>query len=209
MQLTGSAGQIKRLPLYDASGTLAAGGTPQLILPEGTSRSFLLIANNSDTAMYLEFGSARATCTISNGSVDSITIENAGFGFTVPPIVNFYGGANNGWNINDPGFTGCGLVGYPSPGKPAVAHCEITGGVVTNIVIDDGGSGYVVAPQIVITNSLRDPFGCAAPNSSTGVGIPIFANGGSYYVNGTTCPTDSISLVCASPSKKFTCKWMP
>ena len=64
-----------------------------------------------------------ATATISGGSVDSITLT--------------YGG--EGYSSNPPNITVDGN---------ARAHAEITDGVVTKIVIDDVGSGYVTAPTV-------------------------------------------------------------
>jgi|SRR5579863_74779 len=220
MKLVGSAEQAVRHFKFDASGTIATGGTPQLLLPERKSTSFLVITNISDTIMYIEFGSARATAALSGTAVNSVTVTNGGFGFTKPPAVWFYGGGINidFNNSPNPSFVGAGLYGYPPPSgaqptgpanRPAQAHATLSAGVVNAIVVDDGGQGYVVAPQVFLTNSLLDPNGVASPFfSSTLSGIPLNPGGGSYYVNGTTCTTDPISIYCATTGKAFTCKWM-
>ncbi len=210
MQLPNTRGQQQRDFTYDASGTIAAGGTAQLIVPEHKSRSYFLFENTSDTDMYLEIGGPRATATISNGKVTSIAVANAGFGFTEVPLILFLGGGNTGWNMSNPTLNSPGQPTWPAPAKPAQAHCVMTGSApnksIASFVVDDGGSGYVNAPYVFISNSENDPFGCAVPSS--GVGLLIKANGGSYTNNGIACTTDAISVYCATTSKSYTFKFM-
>lgn len=193
--------------------TGAASGAAQLILPEQVSRSMLLVQNLSDTAMYLEIGSARATAALTSGVVSSCTVTNGGFGFTVPPTIEFVGGlAGSASTFSYAGaadiLAAPGSPGAPT-GKSAIAHAVLTGGVVSSIVVDDGGSGYVVPPLVLMHNSRRDPFGCADPFFSSAVsGVYLAAGGGSYYINGTVCPTDSLALYCSVEAKRFTVKWM-
>lgn len=65
-----------------------------------------------------------ATATISGGSIDEITLTYGGEGYNdvSPPNITLDGNAR--------------------------AHAETTNGVVTKIVIDDVGSGYVTAPTV-------------------------------------------------------------
>ena len=212
MYLVGAKSQTKLDPLYDASGTITTGGTPQLIRPMVPSCSHFIIQNLSlTTAMYVEIGSARATATITNGAITSIAVTNGGFGFTYPPIVRFAGGGygtdSRNLGLNQPG--GDGPTSAIKAGRGAVAHAVLTSGVVTSIVIDDPGTGYVKAPYVFLTNSTLDPYGCASPfYSSTVSGIYLGASGGAYYVNGTCCPTDAVSIYCSASSQPFTFKWM-
>lgn len=209
MQLPGTRAQQLRDFMFDASGSITAGGTSQLVLPERKSTSFLFFQNISDTDMYLEFGSARATATLTSGAVTSVTVTNGGFGFTRPPVVRFEGGGNTSWDMNNPSFLGCGQIGYPAPGSVARARCVLTAGVVSSIVVDSPGASYAQAPYVMISDSLLDPFGCADPFYGSAVsGFLIGSQGGSYYVNGTACTTDPISVYCASSNKKYTCRWM-
>lgn len=215
MRWQGIAGQQKRDLTYDASGTITAGGTAQLLLPEAKSRGYLLVQNISAYPMNLEMGSARATCTInSSGQVSTITVTNAGFNFTYPPDVVFIGGGGfgqsgmYGTNLN---FVGIGGVGYPAPSAPAKAHCVmgtsgIAGLTVSSIVIDNPGSGYLSAPFVFIHNSLRDPAGVATPSATSG--ILLTANGGSIIFDGSSCPTDQLALYCGTTSAAFACKYM-
>lgn len=210
MYLPGSKSQTKLDPLYDASGTTT--GAPQLIRPMVPSCSHFLIQNlSAANVMYVEFGSARATAAITGGVISSITVTNGGFGFTYPPIVRFAGGGKtgNGRNLglNQPG--GDGPNSQLGVGRPAKAHAVLTTGVVTSIVIDDPGAGYVIAPYVFLTNDTLDPYGCASPFfSSTVSGVYLGAAGGSYYMNGTVCPTDPVSIYCSASAQPFTFKWM-
>lgn len=203
MKLVGAAGQIVKHPMYDASGTITTGGTAQLVLPERPMCSMFMVQNISVDAMYLEIGSARATATITNGVVTSVAVTNAGFGFTVPPIIEFLGG---GSRIKNPNYLAAGQPGFESPGNVANAHCVLSGNTVGSIVVDNGGAAYVKAPYVFIRNAENDPFGCATPSATSG--ILLGANGGSYYVNGTSTTTDSVSIFCATSASAFLCKWM-
>lgn len=209
MKLIGSGNQNVDTPMYDASGTITAGGTPQLVLPHAMSRSSLLIENISDTNMYVEVGGARATATVVNGSVTAVTVTNVGFGYTYPPIVRFYGGGYTGNNSNNILNLSATLPDYAAPVDPAQATAVLTGSAgartVASITIDNPGSGYSRAPFVFLESDPRDPMGAAAPSATSG--ILLLANGGSWTPNGTICTTDAISIFCASSGKAFTCKF--
>ncbi|MDE2096648.1 MAG: hypothetical protein KGL39_05320 [Patescibacteria group bacterium] len=213
MQLPNAGSQGRYHYLYDASGTIASNTLPQLLLPQTPSRSFFQFQNLSSAAMYLEFGSARATCTISGGAVNGFSITNAGFNFTKPPIVRFAGGGRAGntsyLGLNQPG--GEGPNSAIRSGQIATAIATIGAGsgpglTVTAITLTNPGSGYVIAPYVFISNSDLDPYGCAIPSATQGVFIA--PSGGSIYFNGTSCPTDSISVFCGTAASAFSCKWM-
>ena len=212
MFIPGTRAQGDRSPLYDASGLTT--GAVQLIRPMVPSCSHFVIQNLSATnAMYVDFGSARATATVTNGTISAVTVTNGGFGFTYPPIVRFAGGGNTGntknLGLNQPG--GDGPNSSITAGRPAVAHAVLTGGIVTSIVIDDPGAGYTAkGAYVFLQNTTLDPYGCASPLiSSTGGGsVLLTAAGGSYYVNGTVCSTDQVALYCSVASQPFTFKWM-
>jgi len=214
MRWQGTAGQQRRDLTFDASGSITAGGTAQLLLPEAKSRSHLKIQNLSAEALYIEYGSARATATLSGTTIASCTVTNAGMGFTYAPDIEFLGGGAYGQNgiygTNISNFVGCGMVGYPAPAHPARAHCVMTGSPgalsVGSIVIDDPGSGYLTAPYVLITNKLHDPNGVAVPSANNGV--LLAANGGSEFYNGTVCPTDAIAIFGGTTGQYFMCKYM-
>lgn len=216
MRLAGSTGQSGFEYLFDASGTIAAGGTPQLILPQARRRSSLIINNISSSNMYFEFGAARATAVLTSGAISSISVTNSGFGYTVAPVVEFLGGGYDNQSQTTPTFSLTGLPDYTSPrnpaGSPAKAHCIMTGAAgsmsISSIVIDNPGSGYSYPPYVFIRNSPNDPFGAANPfQGSAASGILLLANGGSYTGNGTVTTTDQVSVYCATSAAAYTVKW--
>jgi hypothetical protein len=209
MQLPGSVNQQARHLTFDASGTITAGGTTQLLLAEAKSRSLLYIQNISDTAMYVGIGCGFATATLTNGVVTSVAVTNAGFGFTYAPDVAFIGGGYLKPDGRIPNMTsvGIGQPGYDAPHNVAKGHAVLTTGAISSIVVDNGGSAYSVAPYVQITNSLRDPVGACLASTTTGILLP--ATGGTLFFNYTNCPTDPISIFCASSAKAFICKYMP
>ncbi len=210
MFLTGAKGQVRRDNVFNASGSIASGSAPQLVLPESPSRAFLEFQNLSATVMWLEIGPARATATLTNGVVTAISvtasaasIRNPGFGYTYAPIVNFAGGGDP-TNIQQ---KSPGQYGYPSPNIPAQASAVLTGGAVSSFTIANGGAGYVNAPYVFIQNNQLDPFGCADPSQNSGSGYQIPINGGSIVFEGTFCPTDSIAVFCTTVGAQYTCMW--
>lgn len=223
MLLPGARGQQTRDFLYNASGTITTGGTPQLVLPEGKSRSLLVLENLSSGNLWFEFGSAQATCTISGGAVNAVSIVNGGFNFTQAPFVTFLGGfyaqATSG-NVTT--GVGVGFPGFPSPmagqgtssnlfriaqGAAVLAAASV-GSKVASVTINDGGAGYQTAPYVFFQNSLLDPLGVADPSLNSGVGILLLANGGSQTWESTACPTDAVAVYGATTGQRFTAKFM-
>lgn len=213
MQLAGAANQNRYCPLFCADGTIAVGGTPQLVLPQTPARAFLTIQNTSAGTLVFEFGSARATATIVNGVVTAIAVTNGGFGFSLPPNILLFGGGNGGVS----GYVGLGQPGGAAPsammgvGRPATAHAVMSGTApnmsVASIVVDDGGAGYVTAPYVAIHNSNHDPNGCATPSATSGMVLP--AGSAPIILNGTSCPTDAIAVFGMTAGQSFLARWMP
>lgn len=207
--LQGLRGQIYPDRMYDASGTITSGGTAQLLLPKSEMRSSLLIQNTSDTNMFIEIGSARASATLTTGTVTSVSVTNAGFGYWLAPTVKFVGGAYTGFPTNGLTVTLPSDASWPSPARPAKAHCNMTGAAgsmtISSITIDDPGAGYQYPPYIVITNNPLDLWGAAVPSAT--VGLELVASGGNYTSNGSICTNEQISIFCASSSKAFMCKY--
>jgi len=71
---------------------------------------------------------ATAVATVTNGSLDSVTLTSGGSGYTAPPAVTFVGGGGTG----------------------ASAIAQISDGVVTAIIIQSPGSGYTDAPAVSV-----------------------------------------------------------
>jgi|HubBroStandDraft_6_1064221.scaffolds.fasta_scaffold65177_4 hypothetical protein len=211
MNLVGSAEQQVRSYLYDA--TVALTGSAQLVLGQSQARSCLILQNLGANSMAVEFGSARATATLTSGAVSSIAVTNAGFNFTKPPVVRFLGGGQpqtwtgvgqGGLNTS---YLGLGQPNAPAPSDVAQAHAVLSGNSVSSIVVDHGGSGYVAAPYVFITNSDLDPYGCATP-ALTSAGIILASGTGPLAFNGTFCSTDAISVIGTS-ADVLLCKWAP
>lgn len=207
-KLIGSSGQYAGSEyLFDASGAITAGGTAQLVLPKARSRSSLIIENISDTNMIFEFGGARATATLTNGTVSSCSITNTGMGYSLPPHITFYGGQDVQQTM--PAYTIQGSADYISPSSVAKATCVMTGVApnmtVSSITIDNPGSNYAYPPYVFIHNNALDPFGSAVPSATSG--ILLLPSGGSYTPNGTICTTDQISVFCTATGRAFTCKY--
>ena len=112
---------------------------------------------------------AVATALIVANQVNSITINNPGSGYILPPVVNFIGGGGTGaqatalldengavigFNITNPGsgYTSAPTITFT--GVPFVAGslaAVVINGTISSITINSGGSGYMEAPVIRIT----------------------------------------------------------
>jgi hypothetical protein len=216
MYLVGSRGQQVPDLAYRLDGAIISATASQIVTPIPLSRSHYVFQNTSAATLYLEFGSARATATIAGGQVTGCTITNGGKGFLKPPLIEFQGGA--AFNIHvGAGPSGASMPGYSSPNyaiaqaaqRPALAHCVLTAGVVTSIVMDDPGQGYAFAPWVTITNDPADRYGGADPFfGGTPSGMQIGAGGGSYYVNGTVCDIEQIYVYGATIGSTYFFRWM-
>ncbi|HKR55549.1 MAG TPA: hypothetical protein VJS20_04565 [Gemmatimonadales bacterium] len=71
---------------------------------------------------------ATAHANLSGTSVNTITVDTGGSGYTTVPTVVLTGGGGSG----------------------ALAHAVLTAGVVTSIVVDAGGTGYTPAPTVTL-----------------------------------------------------------
>ena len=209
MRHPGIGEQIVSINGYRADGTIASNSAPQLILPNAAPRSSVLLQNASDTVMYFEFGSARASATITNGVVTSCTVLNAGFGFTYAPLVQFVGGGSNGNGRN----LGVGYPSQISPSNTATAQCVMTSdgygagkSKVSSITITNGGANYATAPYVRLINDPNDAFGCADPSLSSGTGLVLYP-GQSIYEAHSVVTTDPVSVWCSATGKKFFCRY--
>jgi len=200
-RMVGFAEQQNLIPIYRADGTIAAGGTPQLILPRAAPRSSIIIQNTSTSdTIYLEFGCARATATVSGGKVTAVTVTNAGFGFTYAPSVHFLGGGNllNGRDLG---------VGYPNQNAPsnyATAHCVLSGGAISSIVIDNPGSGYDCAPYVQLLNDPNDNYGCAVPSATVGYKLTA---GSVFRESYNVVTTDTIAVYGGTTGDSWFCMY--
>lgn len=203
-KIQGFGDQAAQHYLYDFSKTVVA-ATPTLLLARSQARSHLILQNLSDTSpAWFEFDGPRGTPVITAGVLTSITITNAGFGFTYPPIVRVEGGGYEfGQKATNPKYLTLNQAGGSSPSKRATVHAILTGDHVTSFDINNGGANYKL-PYIHMFNDDLDPYGCALP----GVGIGLQLGPGEMRVwQGTAVPTGPVA-VYAQDACNILCKWM-
>lgn len=90
---------------------------------------------------------AKGTANLVNGSLNSITISEVGFGYTTPPSVT---------------------IGAPYPAVNATATATVIDGSVLSVNITNAGFGYTVAPTVTIA---------PAPTYSRATGIASVVDG--------------------------------
>jgi hypothetical protein len=219
MKLVGVGDQHEQHFLFDSSGTITTGGTPQLLLPQHSSRSIFMFSNGSAETMYIDFGCGYAHCAITSGVVTSVTVDNAGFNFTYAPRIHFYGGGQPVVTLQSgrPAGLNTSYVSAPGPGftnpsNRATAIATLNASTISlnkiaAITIRNGGSGYVVAPFVHIFPSDLDPNGVVIPGSANPGSFAV-TSGGSLSFLASACPTDACSIVGATTGDKFTCKYM-
>lgn len=78
---------------------------------------------------------ATAVANLSGAGVTGFTVQNGGVGYTSSPTVSFVGGTT--------------VTTFTVP----QAHATVVAGVITEIVIDNPGSGYISAPNVVVTDA--------------------------------------------------------
>ena len=200
---------MTQIPGFRFDGSTVNATAPQLVLPQGP-RSSISLQNTSQNTIWLEFGGARATATVTNGVVTAVAVVNAGFGYSYAPRVQFLGGSikNNGLNL------GSGYPGYDSPARLARAHCVMTGSApimtIASIVNDDPGAGYsnnaLSAPYVYLENDPNDTFGCASPyGGGSGSGYSL-APGSTWYEAFSVVATETVAVWSATTGSTFACR---
>jgi hypothetical protein len=160
-----------------------------------------MLQNGGSNPMWIEFGSARATCSLTGTAIStSFTITNAGFGFTKPPTIRFLGGGSAG----NSDYLGLNQPNGPAPSNVATATCTLSGGAVNAITLSNPGANYVTAPYMFFQNSDLDPYGCAVPAAGTGY---LLTASTPLIFNGTCCTTDAVAVFGTSGDKLIV-RWM-
>ena len=140
---------------------------------------------------------ALGTITGQTTQVITVAVTGAGSGFTDAPVVTFYGGGGSGATAQAylTGTTlqssavvtsaGHGYQSAPSVvvsgggGSGAVGTATVTNGVVTQINITAGGTGYTGTPTVTITGGAGFN-GTVLVSSGAIVGVDITAGGSGY-----------------------------
>ena len=209
MNLIGSRSQQRIDDFYQVAGTITAGNTPQLLLPQRKSTSALYVFNNSSALLTLQIGIRPAVATLNGttGTINtSITVNDVGFGFNYPPTVLFLGGGNS----NDPTMqtVSGSLPDWPAPSNPAQGYATISSGTISAITVTNVGSGYLSAPYVFVQADRRDPTGVGVPTATVGIPLPVSPNG-SIQINGTFAPTSAIAIFGGTTGQQFTALWAP
>lgn len=177
---------------------------------DANAQAFFTAANflsytNSLLVTRTDSPTARNAVAIRSGSVQSITVTNAGSGYTTIPTISISlpddtGGipATAALRMTGGGVTGVtvtsGGAGYTSAtvtfsapqnpnGTVPTAHAVISGGAITGIVIDTAGSGYITPPTVTIAGNGGGALVGTVSISSFGVDFITITNPGSGYVN--------------------------
>jgi hypothetical protein len=212
----GIRGQTQIDDWIDFSGTITAGGTAQTVLPQQLRRLAFYFQNLSIDNMYLGFGPPRPIATLSSGTISGITMPGAagggnGRGWSVTPQVVISGGIIDGDYQQAPGANAFG--GAQAVGVPAQAHAVMTGSApnmsVSSIVVDNPGSGYLVAPLVTLVNNAPQLGGgsCLPVSGATPSGIEVVSGSGYFSMMGSfLVPASQVSVVGAATGDAFICK---
>ena len=153
---------------------------------------------------------AIATAILAAATIASARVDTGGSGYTTEPIVEFSGGggsgaiatatltagvvtgitfSNRGSYTTAPTITirpVAGAGGTAGAGSGATATAILTAAPIESARIDNGGTGYAVAPSVGFTGGVGSGGAVATATSSNGAVTGItFTNKGSY----TTAPT--------------------
>ena len=132
-----------------------------LVAPIGTTNQEIFGTNQevvfSDWTHNAANGEPRNVTVDFNQTLSHVVVENPGFGYSLPVSVQLIGGYPTGAQLEqwfDENRTGTPGRPLPYPFVPAVVEVngtDPTDGGITSFDIIDPGSGYRVAPTVVIT----------------------------------------------------------
>jgi len=164
---------------------------------------------------------ASANAALSSGIVNSITLTNAGSGYTSQPTVTLSGGGgSNAAAVAELVTFATGTVsvqvinggtGYGAYGNLAVTitgggganangTAIISGNVITEVVMNNPGSGYTSTPSVTLAGSNQTANLTASVNLNQIVDVATFSNrvwvaaGRTVYASASTSPTDFTSV---------------
>lgn len=194
MHLQGTRNQQNIDDALDFSTTIT-GAAAQIVVPQQLTRSYLFFHNPGANPMTLDFGPATATAALTGSTIASVTGVNNGVGYLVIPQVTLLGGLRVGDLVNNPGTVGGRIA--------TVTVNALSSGAINGYTVNDPGTGYIVAPTVVLSNS--------APNLGGGSRVPTALNGivilskGSFVMENTFCTTGAIAVI-GTAADPFICK---
>jgi hypothetical protein len=113
MYLPNAKGQQSRHFLFDASRTICCWRNPAIATAESKSRAGLHLQQSVNRQSVAGIWRRAGAATLTSGVVTSLTITNAGFGYTFAPEVHIMGG---GPGVGPPSRA-AGFPDYPAPGE--------------------------------------------------------------------------------------------
>jgi hypothetical protein len=158
--------------VWDGNNTIFVGSVGQIALISGGSSytaapSVVISPPNDSNGIQ-----ATAAATISNNVVTSVTLTEAGSGYTQAPTINFYGGGGSGASavasivtfatgtvsiaVTNPGdsYTSAPIVSITGGGGTgASATAVISGNAIQTIVMTNPGTGYTNSANLVVNLS--------------------------------------------------------
>lgn len=190
--------------LLDFSGTITTGGTAQLLIPQQNGRCVFYFENISSANLTLYIGPPPVTVALTNGVVSSVTVADNGLNWKVAPLVVLEGGIYTGNRNDRPGSPNT-VSGNNYAGKTATVTANaLNSGALNGFTINDGGSGYLVAPTARLVNPWPQGGGGSGTPSAT-AGFLVVANGSLSFEH-TFCPTSCITIFGGTTGQAFTCK---
>ncbi len=173
---TGSGADLFSYPAPAApvQGATITVGDPATFPLYGQARTYSFAANVVDTTAVAPLTPATATVF---GGVDAVTLTNGGSGYTFPTV---------DFDLPD------------SPdGMQAKAHAEFdqTTGAITAVIIDNPGSGYAAAPNVVIRDgTIFDPINNGGSGATAVATLAISSISVNTFGSGyTAAPTVTIN----------------
>jgi hypothetical protein len=208
---TSGSGQNTLTKLIPASATI--GATSQITAPGFT--------------LPTATGSGASITAVVSGPVTSLTLGNAGSGYTTAPTVTISGGGGSGATahaiigtvsgtsqyqtviavvLDNPGsgYTSTPTVTIAGTGTGATATATVTRSFVTSYTVVNGGSGYTVPPSITFPTpgvGQTAPVATAVINSSGVVtDVTVVAEGSGYTVAPAVTVTASTGILVSFSS---------
>lgn len=175
---------------------------------------------------------AKGIAVLAAGAVDSITIQDGGSGYSVPPFVEFRNGGGSGAKgtvvlTNDEvssvvidnggsGYTSPPEISFIIGGRGAKATANIVGGAVDSFTVSDVGAGYISPPTVKISGDGSGAAGTAVLTNGVVSSITV-DQGGSGYTSATVklirerndppTPIYGFDQVYPTPNQDYWDKW--